>query len=381
MGDMRKLITAITGPFELRQCPWVLFCAALLLVGVGGLFVWSAHSAGLAVRHLMFGGAGVCIFFLVALIDYRHLAGLAIWLYTMGIASLLLLPVFGVTINQARRWYSLGPINVQPSEPMKYITVLTVATYFTYRERLDRLRDLVLPLVLTLIPMFLIVQQPDLGTSLLFLPAFLGIAYVGRVPVRNLLVLVLLGIAVCGAAWYTPGVIKDYQRERVLTFVQPDAESHSAASYNARQATLAIAGGGFEGQGWGTGLLNQLRRIPERHTDFIFPVIAEEWGFVRTASIILFYLMMIYLIVREIWRTPDRFGRLVICGVLMVFGFQSLLHMGISLRLAPITGLTLPLISYGGSSLVSTFAGFGLVASVAMRRRVIFPDRRMMISR
>ena len=149
--------------------------------------------------------------------------------------------------------------------------------------------------------------------------------------------------------------------------MDPDKNPSSSASYNARQATLAIAGGGIGGQGWGEGLLNRLRRVPERHTDFIFPVIAEEWGFARTSVVMVFYLLVMVQLARIALETPDPFAGLLVGGVLTVFGFQALLHMAISLRLAPITGLTLPLVSYGGSSLVCTFGGLGIVASVAMR--------------
>lgn len=373
---MVNFIKTLIGRFEVRQLPWGLMCGAILLILTGSLFITSAASQHLGYRHLCFGALGALAFVLVSFVDYRHLAGISIWFYTGGLAILALLPFFGKTVNNATRWYAVGPINFQPSEPMKYATILILATYFTYRTRLDRLRDLAIPLVLTFAPMFFVVQQPDLGTSLLFVPLFFGLAFVAGVPVRNLIILIAIGLAFAVTTWFTPGLIKDYQRKRLVSFVDPQVAPHSAASYNARQATLAIAGGGLSGQGWGEGLLNQLKRIPERHTDFIFPVIAEEWGFVRSAPLILFYMIMTILIGRQAWITPDPYARMLVSGVLIMFGFQSMLHMAISLRLSPITGLTLPLISYGGSSMISTMMGLGLVASAAMRKRLFFPDRR-----
>jgi len=256
---------------------------------------------------------------------------------------------------------------------MKYVVVLVLATYFTYRVRLHGLLDLAVPLGLTLPPVLFIARQPDLGSAALFLPTFFAVAFVAGVPVRNLAVVFLLGCLLAAMAWNTPGLIKPYQKERLISFIDPERNPHSSACYNARQATLAVTGGGLRGQGWGRGMLNRLRRIPERHTDFIFPVVAEEWGFARTAAVVVFYLLLIALLGWIAWQTPDPFGRMIVAGVMSVFGFQSLLHMAISLRLAPITGLTLPLMSYGGSSLVSTLGGFGLVASVAMRRGAPFP--------
>ena len=361
------MLRGVTGQFELRRMPWVLPAAAVVIALVGALFITSAASTFYAKRHLAFLLVGVIAFFCMALVDYRHLPSLSVPLYVAGMVALAMLPVLGKTVNNARRWYALGPVNVQPSEPMKYVMVLVLATYFTYRAQARRLLDLAVPLALTLPPMLLIARQPDLGTAMLFLPAFFAVAFLAGVPVRHLVLLFAAACALAVAAWNAPGLIKPYQRDRVISFIDPERNPHSSASSNARQATLAVAGGGLHGQGWGQGILNRLRRVPQRHTDFIFPVIAEEWGFLRTGTIVLFYLLMVSLLGRIAWQTPDPFGRLLVGGVMTIFGFQSLLHVAISLRLAPITGLTLPLMSYGGSSLVSTFAGFGLVASVAMR--------------
>jgi rod shape determining protein RodA len=311
---------------------------------------------------------GVAAFFCVALFDYRNLASLSVPLYIAGMLALALLPLLGVSSHRAKRWYDLGPFNAQPSEPMKYVIVLIVATYFTCRRRIDRLRDLAVPLALTGAPMLLIIRQPDLGSAMLLLPSFFVIAFVAGVPLRNLIVLVLAGALLAVAAWFTPGALTDYQKGRLIGFVDPDRDPNSPASFNAARATLAVTGGGATGQGWGQGRLNRLRRIPERHTDFIFPVIAEEWGFFRTSGMVALYILIMVFLARIASRTHDRFGRMVSVGVLSVFAFQSLLHMAISLRLAPITGLTLPLVSYGGSSLVSTFGGLGLISSVAARR-------------
>jgi len=368
-----RFIRDLTGGFEFRRVPWVLLGAAVVLALVGALFITSAHSAQLAKRHLVFMVIGVLAFICVALFDYRHLASLSVPLYIAGMLALALLPVLGVTINNARRWYDFGPFSAQPSEPMKYAVILIVATYFTCHGRIDRLRDLVVPLALTAAPMLLILRQPDLGSAMLLLPSFFVIAFfAGRVPLRNIVLLILAGVFLSLAAWFTPGAIKEGQRERVISFINPQSIPDAPASYNAMQATLAVTAGGAAGQGWGQGRLNRLRRIPERHTDFIFAVIAEEWGFFRTSAIVALYLLVMVFLARMTNRTHDRFGRLVSVGVLSIFAFQSLLHMAISLRLTPITGLTLPLISYGGSSLVSTFAGFGLVASVAARRGTVF---------
>lgn len=370
---MKKLLRPFAGPVRWRAMPWPLLLGALVLSVIGAGFIWSSASRALATRHLIFAGLGCIVFLAASIFDYRYLAGASFPLYLVGLVALAgLWTPLGITVNNARRWYYFGLFQVQPSEPMKLILVVALADYFRLRPRWDRLRDLIPAVVMTGAPMLLIVLQPDFGTALMLVPIFFGVAYLGGVRLRNLALLVCAGCALLAGAWFTPGAVKPYQKERVVTFLNPGADPESSAAYNAEQAMLAIGAGGRAGQGWGRGVLNRLGRVPERHTDFIFPVIAEEWGFVRTAPVVFLYLLMIALLAYLTAQTEGPFGRLIVGGTLCLFGVQALLHMAISLRLAPITGLTLPLASYGGSSLVTTYAAFGLVASVRMHRSMLF---------
>ncbi len=366
---MYEFLSNLTGAIKPRSFPWILLLGALILCGLGAVFIASAASFSLARRHLVFSAIGVIAFFLMVLPDYRHLSVLAIPMYLSGLALLVLLRFFGIEVHNARRWFSLGPVNFQPSELMKVFLLIALATYFSFRPRIDRFRDLLVPLLLTLLPAGLIVTQPDLGTALVLVPLFFFIAFLAGVPCKNLAVLTAGGLMLALAAWYTPGVLREYQRHRLTAFINPAASPHERAAYNARQATLAIAGGGRTGQGWGQGRLTQLRRIPERHTDFIFPVIAEEWGYTRTAGFVVYYFLIAFLLWKMASGCNDVFGRLLAGGATALFAVQGALHMGISLRLAPITGLTLPLVSYGGSSVVATMLALGIAASVAMRQR------------
>ncbi len=367
-----KSIKAAIGRVLLARMPWHLLVLALVLTGVGAAFIRSSASASLAVRHLIFAGVGCAALLALSLFDYRHLRAFAVPLYAAGVAALVGLFFFGHAVRDARRWYSLGFFLVQPSEPMKYLLIVALADYFRLPRRLDRLRDLAPPLVMTVLPMMLIARQPDMGTAMVLLPVFFGMAFLGGVRVRNLAIVAAAGCGLMVAVWFAPGLLRDYQRDRILSFVDPASDPTSNAAYNAEQAVLAISAGGLKGMGWGRGALNRLGRVPERHTDFIFPVVAEEWGFVRTAGVVCLYLLLIVALAHLARRTREPFGRLLVGGVLTVVAVQSFLHMAISLQLAPITGLTLPLMSYGGSSLVSTYAGLGLVASVRMHRSVVF---------
>ncbi len=366
------LVQTGSGRTVLRQMPWHLLACAAVLSIIGAAFIRSSHSAVLAEKHLVFAAAGCGAFVILALLNYRRLASVAPLLYAAGLAALGALFVLGVTINYARSWFDLGFFNVQPAEPMKFILVIVLADYFRTRRRVDRLRDLMTPLILTGAPVALILLQPDFGTALVVLPIFFVMAFLAGVPVRNLVTVVVIGCALFIAAWYAPGALKDYQKSRLIGFIDPAASPDSPAAYNAQQATMAVSAGGLTGEGWGQGVLTRLGRIPEQYADFIFPVIAEEWGFVRAAPLLCLYLLIAVLLAAIARSTWDPFGRLLVGGVLGVFAVQSLLHIAIALRLAPITGLTLPFVSYGGSSLVSTFAGFGLAASVRLHRSVEF---------
>ncbi len=363
MNRLRKL----TGQLAWRRLPWYLPVVALGMCAIGAAFIWSSHSLLYARKHIVFSGAGLIAFLTVAVFDYRRLSGITLPLYCLGLVALMgLWSPLGLQVSGARRWYDLGFFHVQPSEPMKYLLVLALADHFRFQHRLDRMRDLLLALAMAVVPAALIAAQPDFGSAVLLAPVFFAMAFLAGARMRNLALLVVAGCVLLVGAWFTPGVMQDYQKERVRTFVNPTRNLDSPAAYNARQAMLAINAGGAAGQGWGQGVLNRLRRVPERHTDFIFPVVAEEWGFVRTAPLVGLYMAVTAVLAALAAREADPFGRLIIGGVMALFAGQSLLHMAISLRLAPITGLTLPLMSYGGSSLVSTFAALGLVAGVRM---------------
>jgi rod shape determining protein RodA len=372
--DVGRLARRWIGPVYLRQMPWHLPLGALALTAVGVGFIISARSPYAAMRQAQFAAVGCMLFAALALFDFRRLASLSLPLYAGGIVLLLALPFLGVTRNHARRWYDLYFFNFQPSEPMKFLVVLMLADYFQLRKGLASWRALAPPLAIVALPLLLIARQPDFGTSLMLIPSFFVIAFVAGVPVQRLVTLLVAGCVLAVAAWFAPGVIRDYQKERVYVLVAPERVRTSNAAAHSRQVLRAIRAGGAHGEGWGRGVLNRRKMLSERHTDFIFAVIAEEWGWWRTSGLILLYLLVIASLARVTLRTRDPLGRLLAAGILSMFGVQAMMNMSIAVHLAPITGLTLPLVSYGGSSLVSVWASFGVVASVGLRRTVIWTD-------
>jgi len=372
----RNVVRALVGRVYPRRMPWHLLVGALALTCIGAAFIWSAQSAAMAKKHLVLAAGGCVVLFGLALLDYRHLSALVVPLYAVGIAALAALPFLGKEVHSAKRWYDLGFFMLQPSEPMKLLLVVALADCFQLKREPRRLRSLVAPLVLTGVPMALIAMQPDVGTALMLLPTFFVVAFLAGVPVRNLLLLVAAGCSLAAAAWVTPGVLRDYQRKRILAFVRPDLAQGTYAAAHADQAIRAVRAGGLKGEGWGRGVLNRRRMLSERHTDFIFAVIAEEWGFYRTAGVVALYMAVCVALGLIAAGAEDVLGRLLAGGVLAMFSVQGLMNMAIALRLAPITGLTLPLVSKGGSSLVTTLAAFGVAASVRMHRSVLWADER-----
>jgi len=349
--NARAVLGMLMGRFQLRRMPWHIPILALVLAGIGSAFILSAKSADLAVRHLVFAGMGFAAFLVLSLVDYRLLRDWAVLLYGAGLLALAGLPLLGTERNNARRWYDLGLFLLQPSEPMKLLLVVALASYFQLRKDLNRFSDLLVPLMATLVPAALIATQPDLGTAVLLVPTFLVIAFLAGVPMRNLAVIVLAGCVLATALWFVPGAYKDYQKERVLSLVRPDLVKGSDAAEHARQVLQTIRAGGLTGEGWGRGVLNRREMLSERHTDFIFAVIAEEWGFFGTAGLILLYMGLVAAVGLATLLTRDPFGRLLAGGVTSLFAIQCLLNMAIAVRLAPITGMTLPLVSYGDRAL------------------------------
>jgi rod shape determining protein RodA len=274
--------------------------------------------------------------------------------------------VFGVVRGGSRRWIDLGPFNLQPSEFAKAAVALVLAKFFGESRRGAITRgDLVIAGLLTAIPFLIIARQPDLGTAVTLLPIGFLVAYVAGMPMRIIGILALVGLLAAPIAWKFG--LQDYQKERISTFLDPSQDA-KGAGYQQIQARITVGSGGLWGKGFQEGTQGQLRFLPVAHNDFIFSVLAEEHGFAGVIVTLGLYLFVILRSLESARLAKDRLGAYLVLGVLASFTFQVIYNITMSAGLAPVKGLTLPLMSYGGSSMIATLAGFGLILNVRMRR-------------
>jgi rod shape determining protein RodA len=351
---------------------WVLPLMALGVAGLGVLTVYSATftpgSEGmptLAARQLTWVTAACAAMFIAIAFDYRRLEGGAPAIYLLVLASVLAVPLIGRVGGGSRRWITLGPVSLQPSEFMKMALVLMLARQLARtRQAHLGLRDALIPLALTAGPAAVILLQPDLGTAAMLCVASVSMLILGGVRLRWLGLLAAPGLVLAPLVW---GHLKGYQQRRILTFLNPDLDP-LGAGYHVIQSKIAVGSGMMWGKGFLRGTQNHLQFLPEQHTDFIFSVFAEEWGFVGVMLLMAFYLALVLRALVVAGRARDRFGVLLVLGVTSIVFWQVVVNVGMTTGLLPVVGIPLPFFSYGGSSLLCLFTGIGLVMNVSMRR-------------
>jgi rod shape determining protein RodA len=348
---------------------WALVAAVLVLAAMGILMIYSATQSSaprLYMAQVYALGLGLVALLVALSIDYRTLADRSHLIYIAVVLLLLYVMFFGAVRGGARRWIPLGSFNLQPSEFVKMAVALVLAKFFGESRRgAPSMSDLLIAGALAGLPFLLIARQPDLGTAVTILPVYLAIAFVAGLPLRVLGIVALAAILIAPVAWKFG--LKDYQRQRVITFVDPSKDTRGAG-YQQIQARITAGSGGLWGKGFMKGTQGQLRFLPVAHNDFIFSVWAEEQGFVGVLAALGLYLFVILRSLDAARLAKDRLGAYLVLGVLASFTFQVLYNVTMSAGLAPVKGLTLPLMSYGGSSLIATLAGFGLILNVRMRR-------------
>jgi len=348
-----------------------LVLAALLLATVGLATVHSASSEMLTdflPRQLAWVGLGVALLLLAMAVDYHVLLDFSLVLYILSLVALAAVLVFGVKRGGARCWFELGPWQVQPSEFAKLATALFLARFLAgLNRRVLDLKQIAAAVLLVLLPMLLVVVEPALGVAFIFVPMLAGMLLVSGVRVRVLVISALL-VLVFGVGLWSFGM-RAYQRQRVMTFLQPDNDP-LGAGYQVRQSKIAVGSGELAGKGYMQGTQSQLRFLPARHTDFILSVLAEEWGFLGVATVIGLYILYIVSAARVAMRARDRAGILLVVGLLSVFCFHVLYNSSMVVGFLPVTGIPLPFISYGGSFTLFNFLATGMILGVDLRRYV-----------
>ena len=348
---------------------WVLLGASLALTLVGVAMIYSATHSGrspdLYLKQLALVGVGVVGLLIAATLDYRRVADRAFLLYGLSVVALLYVLRFAPVIAGTRRWILIGGFQLQPSELVKLAAAFFVAKVFSeFREETLGLREVALPGAAVGLLSLLIAREPDLGTAACLVPLFLAVAFLAGLRMRAVLALAL--VLLLGAALTWP-LLKDYQRTRIYTFLDPSLDPRGAG-YQKIQSQIAVGSGGFLGRGFLEGSQAQLGYLPARHTDFIFSVLAEEAGFVGVVVVLGLYLLVVWRMLETARLARDRLGAFLVAGITGTFAFQVVYNVAMVAGLVPVKGLPLPLMSYGGSSVLSSLMGVGLVLSVRLRR-------------
>lgn len=358
-------------PKFLKEIHWPVTSLIMLLASIGVFTVYSATFRGLtdyAGKQLIWALVGTAIFLVTVRLGYRFFLNKAFFFYVMTLFLLIWVLFFTTARSGAHRWINLGPIIIQPSEFAKMATLMMLAHFLSARNaQVSHVWTLIIAALIAGLPAVLILKQPDLGSCLVFAPILIAMIFMWGVKIRYLIGFLIATLMSMPFLWHG---LKPYQQKRLLVFLDPSIDP-IGASYTAIQSKIAVGSGGLFGKGWLQGTQTQLDFVPEHHTDFIFTVISEEFGFMGVVFIVALFALLIGYSFQIISNTTDQRARLMAIGIVGFFSFQVILNIAMTIGLAPITGITLPFISYGGSSLVATFFAFGLLASI-YRERSIF---------
>ena len=297
--------------------------------------------------------------------DYKILQRYGNHFYVFNLILLILVMLVGQTALGAQRWIALGPISIQPSEFSKLIMIIALAAMIEKRGKIQSLSDVAPVAGYVLVPFLLVLKQPDLGTSLVFLAIFFGMVFVAGIRLRILAGIFGLGLAALPVLWH---FLKDYQKMRIMVFMDPNVDP-LGAGYHIIQSKIAIGSGLLFGKGLFGGTQSQLNFLPENHTDFIFSVVGEELGFVGCAVLLLLYLIVLWRGIRIAQDASDTFGRLLAVGITSMIAFHVLVNVGMTMGIMPVTGIPLPLMSYGVSSLTTNVMAIAILLNIQLRRQ------------
>ena len=353
---------------HLRKLDWVLIVSTLFLVGIG---LFSIYSSSLGrgdflnfKKQIIFLGLALFLMFLFSFFDWRGLREnpyLILILYFLCLFGLLGLFFFAPEIRGIRSWYKFGPLALSPIEFTKIVLIILLAKYFSMRHiEMYRIRHILLSGAYILLPIVLIFPQPDLGQVLILIALWVGVLLISGIKLRHFLILVLCFLLISILSWSF--LLMDYQKERILSFLFP--YDPLGVSWSQNQAKIAVGSGGVFGQGLGSGSQTQYGFLPEPQTDFIFSAIAEETGLLGVSVLLFLFSILFWRIMKIAIDSQTNFPRLFASGLTIILVSQTFIHIGMNLGLLPIIGIPLPLISYGGSNLIATFIGLGILQSI-----------------
>ncbi len=329
---------------------------------------------GIYLRQALWVVIGAAVFLVFSRMNYRLLWDATYFLYAGMVFLLFLVFMMGIIKLGAQRWLRLGLLSFQPSEAAKLVMAVFLAKYFSDKsadsispaaQRFGPVRALLVPLAFVMLPAALIIEQPDLGSGMLVLLLFMSMLYLSEIKLRYPLALSAVFLAILPIGWH---FLHGYQKDRIMVFLNPNIDP-LGAGYTIIQSKIAVGSGGLAGKGWLSGTQGQLHFLPESHTDFIFATFAEEWGFAGCSLLLALY----YLLIREGMRiasqTGDAFGRLLAAGISLMLFIQVMVNIAMNMGLAPVVGVPLPLMSYGGTSVLMTFASLGILAAISRARK------------
>lgn len=360
----------------LRKLDFTLIAVSVLIVGISLIIIGSATHVNTpsedrywyVQRQGIFAVLNCLLIFFMLHFDYKNLKQYGNHLYVFNLIILLAVILFGKVAMGAQRWIEIGPISLQPSEFSKIIMIISLAALLDQKiGKLNTFRDLLPVAAYVGLPFLLVMRQPDLGTSLVFMAILLGMTFIAGINLRILMILFGAGLAFLPIFWH---FLKDYQKMRIMVFMDPNVDP-LGSGYHIIQSKIAIGSGMLFGKGLFGGTQSQLNFLPENHTDFIFAVVGEELGFIGAAFLLILYLVLLYRGVKIASEAGDSFGSLLATGITSMLTFHVLVNIGMTAGIMPVTGIPLPLMSYGVSSLTTNLLAIGILLNIHMRRQKI----------
>ncbi len=352
---------------------WPVLVLTLLISGAGLVMIASAAGAmggetavKVLVRQVIWMLLGLCVLFSSLVVDYRKVIKYVGWIYAANLILLLVVCFFGKSAGGSTRWISAGPVNIQPSEFMKLTVILALSAYLARRVKADGLgfKDLVIPFLIVAAPFFLIYRQPDLGTAGVIVLIAATMIFFVKVEKKTLYTLLVIALILMPAGW---SLLEPYQKNRIIMTIWPESDPFGAG-YHVMQSKIAVGSGMLLGKGFMHGTQNLFSFLPEQHTDFIFAVLSEEWGFAGAMTFLVLVFMLLVFMLNIAHQSSDIAGTLLVVGVVAMIFWHVFVNVGMVCGIMPVVGMPLPLVSYGGSALVTVMAGIGLVINVGMRR-------------